>query len=104
MNLFARLSLVCCLIAVPLMVGCGSEEVYDSSKDDVISSIQSILVDVEKTGQKGSAYEALSGEIERLREFDASLADTLKADLEKMEAATKPAELKTLASEAKAKL
>lgn len=93
------------LVATCLLVGCSSNsESFDPTEQDVINSINSILVDVEKTGQKGSAYAALPDEIERLRPLNAEKADAMKAEYEKLEAASKPKEIKSIATEAQKSL
>lgn len=93
------------LVATCLLVGCSSnQESFDPTEQDVINSITSILVDVEKTGQKGSAYAALPDEIERLRSLNTEKANAVQAEYEKLEAASNPKEIKTLAAEAKKKL
>ena len=104
--MFSRITWLFALASLPLLAGCGSDpqEEYHPGHDDVLSSIRSILEDVEKTGQRGSAYEALAGEIEKLHEFDAAKADQLEAKYEQMEQASSPSQLKTEAKEAKAQL
>lgn len=93
------------LAAACLLVGCTSnQDSFDPTEQDVIKSINSILVDVQKTGQKGSAYAALPDEIERLRPLNSEMADAIQVEYEKLKAASKPAEIKSLAAEAQKKL
>lgn len=106
MHTFKSFILILSLFALPILSGCGSgsNDTFDPTQQTIVTSIRSILDEVEKSGDKGSAYTALKGEIEQLRQFDSEMADKLDAEFQKMEAASKPSEIKSLATEAKKKL
>lgn len=90
-----RIAILPILALVPL-IGCGQGDQAQFTPDPAgaTDSIRGILQEVARTGEKGSAYTALPGEIERLREVDADKAETLQEDYERLEEAKTSTEVK----------
>lgn len=94
-----------------LCAGCGGSgptgptvSVEEQNKTKSKTDLKARLTEIAGTGVGGSATAGMASGIEELRAQDAKLADSLAADLKKLEAATAPAEVKKIASGMAAKL
>ena len=90
--------------------GCGSEAarpsipVEEANKSSGREDLKKRLLEIAKTGTAGSATAGMGAGIESIRAQDAKLADTLAADLKKLETMSNPAEIKKFAEAMAAKL
>lgn len=99
------------LSAVCLAPGCGGSgptgptlSIEEQNKTKSKADLKARLTEIATSGVGGSATAGMSSGIEELRAQDAKLADSLAADLKKLEAATTPADVKKIASGMAAKL
>ena len=91
--------------------GCGGGtppgpivSVEEQNKTKSKADLKARLTEIANIGVAGSATAGMSAGIEALRGDDAKLADSLVADLKKLEAATTPADVKKIAGGMAAKL
>lgn len=99
------------LSVICLATGCGGSgpvgptvSVEDQNKTKSKADLKARLTEIANSGVAGSATAGMSSGIEELRAEDAKLADSLAADLKKLEAATTPADIKKIASGMAARL
>lgn len=96
---------MCC--AGLLLAGCasGTTEPPTTRVTPQTTSFKAALEDVAKSGEIGSAGAELSSQFEALQKSDASKADAIKADFEKMmKSDGNPAAVKKLATDIAGKL
>lgn len=107
-----RLTLYGLLVSFACLApGCGSSgttggavSVEEQNKTKSKADLKVRLTEIAGTGVGGSATVGMASGIEELRTQDAKLADSLAADLKKLEAATSPVDVKKIASGMAAKL
>lgn len=94
-------------LTVATFSGCGSgpvEERLEVQTSQIGAALKATLENIAKSGKTGSALPALESDINGIKATDKAKGDELHKDFMRMQAATKPDEIKAIAKDMLGKL
>lgn len=94
-------------LSMAMLSGCGSgpvEEKLEVKTSQISDALKATLDGIAKSGKTGSALPALESDINGIRVTDKAKGDELHKDFMRMQAATKPDEIKAIAKDMLGKL